>query len=97
MAPHVVFTTRSDIEASVIVALLDSHDIPSFRISGNPQAIWPMAVNSFGDIRIAVADEVADEALGIIEGHREDVGTHVVRLRDEFEEIENRIGYRFKD
>ena len=97
MAPRVVFTTRSDIEASVIVALLDSHDIQSFRISGNPQAIWPMAVNSLGDIRIAVADEVADEALGIIEGHREDVGTRVVRLRDEFEEIENRVGHRFKD
>ena len=97
MVPRVVFTTRSDIEASVIVALLDSHGISSFRISGNPQAIWPMAVNSLGDIRIAVADEVADEALGIIEGHREDVGTRVVRLRDEFEEIEHRVGHRFKD
>ena len=97
MAPSVVFTTRSDIEASVVVALLDSHGIPSFRISGNPQAIWPMAVNSLGDIRIAVADEVADEALGIIEGHREDVGTRVVHLRDEFEELENRVGYRFRD
>jgi ribonuclease-3 len=97
MAPRVVFTTRSDIEASVIVALLDSHGISSFRISGNPQAIWPMAVNSLGDIRVAVADEVADEALGIIEGHREDVGTRVVRLRDEFEEIERRVGHRFKD
>ena len=92
-----MFATRSDIEASVIVALLDSHDITSFRISGNPQAIWPMAVNSLGDIQIAVADEVADEALRIIEGHREDVGTRVVRLRDEFEEIEKRVGYRFKD
>ena len=97
MAPHVVFTTRSDIEASVIVALLDSHGIQSFRISGNPQAIWPMAVNSLGDIRIAVADEVAGEALGIIEGHRQDGGTRVVRLRDEFDEIENRVGHRFKD
>lgn len=97
MEPHVVFTTRSDIEASVVVALLDSHGISSFRISGNPQAIWPMAVNSLGDIRIAVADEVAEAALGIIAGHREDVGTRVVRLRDEFEVLERRMGYRFKD
>ena len=97
MAPRVVFTTTSDIEASVVVALLDSHGIPSFRISGNPQAIWPMAVNSLGDIRIAVADEVADEALGIIAGHREAVGTRVVHLRDEFEELENRVGHRFRD
>jgi len=97
MAPRVVFTTTSDIEASVVVALLDSHGIPSFRISGNPQAIWPMAVNSLGDIRIAVADEVADEAKGIIAGHREAVGRRVVHLRDEFEELEHRVGHRFRD
>ena len=97
MAPVVVFTTTSDIEASVVMALLDSHGIPSFRISGNPQAIWPMVVNALGDIRIAVAAEVAEEAVRIIVSHREQVGTRVVRLRDEFEALQNRLGYRFKD
>jgi ribonuclease-3 len=97
MAPRVVFTTTSDIEASVVTALLDSHGIPSFRISGNPQAIWPMAVNALGDIRIAVADDIAEDAERIIASHREDVGSRVVRLRDEFEELQERIGYRFKD
>jgi ribonuclease-3 len=97
MAPVVVFTTTSDIEASVVMALLDSHGIPSFRISGNPQAIWPMAVNALGDIRIAVADEAAEDAQRIIASHREGVGTRVVRLRDEFEELQNRVGYRFRD
>lgn len=97
MDPVVVFTTTSDIEASVVTALLDSHGIASFRISGNPQAIWPMAVNALGDIRIAVADEDAEAARRIIESHREDVGTRVVRLRDEFEELQQRVGYRFKD
>jgi ribonuclease-3 len=95
--PVVVFTTTSDIEASVVTALLDSHGIVSFRISGNPQAIWPMAVNALGDIRIAVADDDAEAARRIIESHREDVGTRVVRLRDEFEELQQRVGYRFKD
>jgi ribonuclease-3 len=97
MAPRVVFTTTSDIEASVVTALLDSHGIPSFRISGNPQAIWPMAVNALGDIRIAVAEEVAQEAEDVITSHREDVGSRIVRLRDEFEELQERIGYRFRD
>jgi len=91
MGPRVVFTTTSDIEASVVMSLLDSHGIPSFRISGNPQAIWPMAVNALGDIRIAVADEAAEDAQRIIASHREDVGTRVVRLRDEFEELQNRV------
>ena len=97
MAPVVVFTTTSDIEASVVIALLDSRGIESFRVSGNPQAIWPMVVNALGEIRVAVSEDVADEARRLIESHREDVGTRVVRLRDEFEDLQDRIEYRFKD
>jgi ribonuclease III len=97
MPPVVVFTTSSDIEASVVSALLDSQGIRSFRISGNPQAILPMAVNALGDIRIAVSEPEAEAALQIIQSHREDVGTRVVRIRDEFDDLQTRIDYRFRD
>ena len=97
MEPVVVFTTRSDIEASVVTALLDSHGIVSFRVTGNPHALWPMAVSPLGEIRIAVPGSDAEEARRIIESHREDVGTRVIRLRDEFDDLQQRIGYRFKD
>ena len=97
MEPVVVFTTSSDIEARVVIALLDSHGIASFRVSGNPQEIWPMAVDPLGGTRVAVAADLADEARRIIESHREDVGTRVVRLRDEFDDLELLIGYRFRD
>ena len=33
----------------------------------------------------------------MIDSHREDVGSRVVRLRDEFEDLQTRIGYRFRD
>ena len=56
-----------------------------------------MAVNALGEIRIAVGAEVADEARRIIDSHRADVGTRIVRLRDEFEELQRRIQYRFQD
>jgi ribonuclease III len=95
--PIVVFRTASDIEASVVTALLESHGIQSLRLSGNPQAILPMAVNSLGEIRIAVHPASADDARSIIESHREEVGTRVVRIRDEFEGLERRIDYRFRD
>src|SRR5262245_15546164 len=95
--PVVVFSTTSDIEASVVTALLDSHGISSFRISGNPQAILPMAVNALGEIRIAVPSTAAEEAKRIIDGHREDVGSRVVRLRDEFGDLQQRVGYTFRD
>ena len=97
MPPVVVFSTTSDIEASVVLALLDSQGIAAFRSSGNPQAILPMSMSPLGEVRIAVPDDIADEARRIIESHREDVGARVVRLRNEFDEIETRIGYRFKD
>ena len=92
-----VFTTSSDIEASVVMALLDSQGIPSFRASGHAHSVWPMAVSALGEIRIAVAEDLADEARRIIESHRQDVGAKVVRLRDEFDELQARIGYRFRD
>lgn len=95
--PVIVFSTSSEIEASVVTALLDSHGIESFRASGSTHGIWPMAVNALGQIRIAVPDSLAEEARRIIESHREDVGVRVVRLRDEFEELQQRIEYRFKD
>jgi ribonuclease-3 len=97
MEPIVVFTTTSYIEASVVTALLDSHGISSFRISGNPQAILPMTVNALGEIRIAVPGSAAEDARRIIDGHREDVGARVVRLRDEFDDLQQRIAYRFRD
>jgi len=97
MPPVVVFATSSDIEASIVMALLDSQGVPSFRISGNPQGIWPMAVSALGEIRVAVAEELADDARRIIESHRQDVGAKVVRLRDEFDELQARIAYRFRD
>ena len=97
MPPTVVFTTSSDIEASVVMALLDSQGIPSFRASGQTHSVWPMAVSALGEIRIAVADELAEDARRIIDSHRQDVGAKVVRLRDEFDELQARIGYRFRD
>ena len=95
--PIVVFTTASDIEASIVLALLQSQGIESHRVSGNTHAIWPMAVSALGEIRIAVPPESADEARRVIDSHRDQVGSRVVRLRDEFGALQLRIGYRFKD
>ena len=51
-----------------------------------------------GQIRVAVRGAEADEAArASSSSHREDVGARVVRLRDEFDELQTRIGYRFRD
>src|SRR6187455_3009727 len=97
MPPAVIFSTASDIEASVVMALLDSQGVDSFRTTGNTQTILPMAVNMLGPIRIAVAECDAEVASRIIEQHRADVGSRVIRLRDEFDSLQGRIEYRFRD
>ena len=51
-----------------------------------------------GETHIAVRDEDAADAVRIIESHREQVGGGiVVPLPQEFDALEARIGYRFRD
>jgi len=96
-----VFRTRSDVEASVVRGLLEAHGVPSVVTSHLPQSLFPMVVSTLGEIGIAVHAGDADEARGIIETHRTELGSgqsgQVIRLRDEFETLQQGIGYRFRD
>lgn len=93
----IVFRTSSEIEARIVLGLLESQGINAFRASSDPPGILPMAVNALGEYRITVPEDEAEEATRIIASHREDVGTRVVRIADEFEGLQARVGYRFKD
>jgi ribonuclease-3 len=94
----VVFRTASEIEARVVRGLLETHGIQSMASSDLPRSIFPMAVEALGDIRISVRPEDADEAQRVIDSHRTEVtGARVVPLRNEFDALERRIGYRFRD
>ncbi len=93
-----VFRTRSDVEASIVRGLLEAHGVPSVVASPLPQSLFPMAVNTLGEIGIAVHEADAEEAQRIIEEHRTELTNgRVVRLRDEFETLQLTIGYRFRD
>jgi ribonuclease-3 len=94
----VIFRTASNIEASVVQALLDSHGIESVRTSGPPQSVFPFTVNPMGETRVSVREDDAEEAVRIIESHREQVGNGlVVPLPQQFLALETRLGYRFRD
>jgi ribonuclease-3 len=57
-----------------------------------------MVVNTLGEIRISVHPGDAEEGRRIIDSHRTEVDNgKVVRLRDEFEPLQQAIGYRFRD
>lgn len=94
----VIFRTQSDIEANVVEALLDSHGVETLRTSGPTPGLFPFSLNPLGETAISVRSHEAVEAVRIIESHREQVGGGiVVPLPQEFDALEARIGYRFKD
>jgi ribonuclease-3 len=95
----VIFRTPSEIEASVIRGLLETHGIQSALLSSNSRTAFPLALNDRSwERRVAVSAEDAEAAVRIIESHRDDVaGGRVVPFGSEFEPLEQRIGYRFRD
>src|SRR5688500_13999952 len=93
----VIFRTGSNIEASVVQALLDSQGIQSVRSSRLPAGLFPFTVNPM-ETCVSVREEEAEEAVRVIESHREQVaGGLVVPLPQQFAAFEARLGYRFRD
>src|SRR5690349_12175357 len=94
----VIFRTHSDIEAQIVRGLLESHGVMSVLSSDVPHSIFPLSVEGLGGVRIAVHPREAEDAQRIIEAHRTELKNgQVVRLRDEFETLQQAIGYRFRD
>jgi ribonuclease-3 len=94
----VIFRTQSDIEANVVEALLDSHGVQTLRTSGPTPGLFQFKFSPMGETCVAVRDEDAAEAVRIIDSHREQVGGGmVVPLPQEFDALEARVGYAFKD
>jgi ribonuclease-3 len=94
----VIFRTHSDIEAQIVRGLLESHGVVSVVSSDMPHSIFPLSVEGLSEVRIAVRAADAQEAQRIIEAHRTELKNgQVVRLRDEFEALQQAIAYRFRD
>jgi ribonuclease III len=94
----VVFRTRSDIEASIVQSLLESHGIDAIRSAGPPPGVFAFTTGPFGDTRVSVRDEDAEEAAAIIASHRDQIGGgFAVPLPQQLAALEDRLGYRFRD
>jgi ribonuclease-3 len=91
----VIFRTPSQSEADVVRGLLETHGIATMVSSDLSRTPFPLTVN---ELRIAVHADEAPHARRIIESHRQESGVgRVVPFGSEFEPLERRIGYRFKD
>lgn len=96
----VIFKTHSDVEASLVKGLLDSHEIPALISSGLTRAVFPVPASDLGELRIAVPVEHAEDARKLIDSYQHSDnqgGPRVVPIRDEFVTLESRLRYRFRD
>ncbi len=94
----VILRTHSDIEAQIVRGLLEAHGIMSVLASDVPHSVFPLSVDPLGEVRLSVRADDAEEAKRVIESHRTELKNgQVVRLKDEFEQLERAIGYRFRD
>ncbi len=95
--PAVIFRTQSDIEASVVRGLLETHGISAVLSGAGLHAIFPVTLSGLGEVRLTVRAEAAERATRLIADFRQQVSDQVIRIRDEFRAVEDALGYRFRD
>src|SRR5262245_3574992 len=70
----------------------------SLVTSAIPPSVFPLTVDGLGEVRISVREDDAEDAKRIIDSHRTELTNgRVVRLRDEFDALQQAIDYRFRD
>jgi ribonuclease III len=97
----VVFRTQSDIEASIVVGLLEAHGIYAAASSDLTHSVFPLSIDGLGEVRIAVAASQAEAAIAIIRDQRvKPVSPEVLSLMGETRDLsalEARLGYAFRE
>ena len=95
---EVVFRTQSEIEASVVQALLESQGLYVVRLSGPPSGLFAFRLTPFGEYRIAVPPAQAADARRVLKTYGDASGVGImVPLEGMLAAVEGRIGYRFRD
>jgi len=94
----IVFRAHSEIEASIVRGLLETHGIQSIPSAGPAPSVFPFNVEGLVAVSIAVPPDRADEARRIIAEHEDRVpGGVVIPLERAVQTLERRLHYRFRD
>ena len=94
----VVFRTHSEIEASIVCGLLETHGIDSIPSASPTPSTFPFR-KGLSEVCVTVPAEFAEQALRVIAEHCEQApaGGVVLSLGQSLALLERRIGYRFRD
>lgn len=97
----VVFRTHSDVEATIVLGLLEANGLYAAASSDLSHALFPLSIDGLGEVRIAVPAGEAEIARAILREPREkpreaEVLPFVDATRD-LSALEARLGYRFRE
>lgn len=95
----VVSTTSSEPEAALVCGLLEAEGFEPTIERSPLRSVFPVPIAFFGQLRITVPDEEAEEARRVLRRFETAPaqGPKVVPLRDELAPLEQRLGYRFRE
>jgi ribonuclease-3 len=95
--PVEVFRTHSSIEAEVVRALLDAHDIHASLGSAMSRSVFPLRLGQT-QFSITVLPEVAGRARDLIASHLDEAAAaEVRRISETLGPLQERIDYKFRD
>ena len=92
----VVLRTQSDIEAHVAQALLETHGIRALISSDVSHAVFPLAIDGLGEVRLSVRANEAERATRLLGDYRSGEAD-ADRPRDDWPVLQGRLGYTFSD
>jgi ribonuclease-3 len=92
----VVFCTRSEIEANVVLGLLRTHGIEAVQSPPAGRSMPGLSKDEAGEVRVSVPPDLAKTAARVIADVRHDA-SRAVLLREAYGAIEAALGYRFAD
>jgi ribonuclease-3 len=95
----VVCTTTSEPEAALVSGLLEAEGLSPLVERSPLRSVFPVPIAFFGQLRVTVPDEEAEEARRILRRYDTppSTGPKVVPLRDDLAPLEQALGYRFRD
>ena len=95
----VVCTTTSEPEAALVAGLLEAEGFSPVVERSSLRAVFPVPIAMFGQLRVTVPDEEAEEAARVLRRYERPplAGPKVVAIDDDLARLEQRLGYRFRD
>lgn len=93
----VVLRTQSDVEAHLARALLETHGILAVISSDVSHAVFPLAVDGLGEVRLSVREDEAERATRLLGDYRAGAQAGGEGSASDWPLLEERVGHSFSD